>query len=122
MFPVMMLKKPANGGWTLYKSGLQEKQALHDMYKLIGCELVDVRTVEIDGTEFDVWFDEEFLLKNKPVPNLLLPDGTVLCGKVLFAKHDADGATVGLTKEDERTIENWLPSRIKALIDWLKKQ
>lgn len=120
MFPVLVLKKPKDCGWMLESAELREGNTLYDMYELIDCRCVDVRTVEINGEEIDVWFDDEFLLRGEhPIPNLMLPNHELLCGNVLFAKHDDEGATVGLTKKDMDDIAKWLPSRIKALGKWL---
>ncbi len=51
------------------------------------------------------WFDDEFLLQERPVATLILgnlkPDEFVpLCGNLLFARHDEEGNTVGLNRKD----------------------
>lgn len=76
---------------------IDKENSLEDMRKLIGCSWVGVSTVEIDGTEFDVWYDDEFLLTNEPkIPTLLLPPHDILiCGNCLFAKCDDEGGQSG---------------------------
>jgi len=44
---------------------------LQDLYKVLNCELVTCTEIEVNGKLFDVWSDDEALLKDKPAPNSL---------------------------------------------------
>lgn len=83
-----------------------EKIDLETMYRLIGCDTVDVvsMTDEKTGTSVDIWYDEEFLLRNKPEkPNLLLPEWrNGIRGNILFCAVNKKGESVGLTKKEKR--------------------
>ena len=85
---------------------IDQENSLEDMRKLIDCEWVGVSTVELDGTTFDVWYDDEFLLTNKPkIPTMLLPPHDILiCGNCLFAKADEEGSTIGLSEKEIETV------------------
>ena len=57
----------------------------------------------------DCFVDEEGLLKRLPVnARLLAMDPTPFVGNAVFAAHDADGETVGLTSNDAKVIANLL--------------
>jgi len=83
---------------------------LQQMYKYLNCNMVDICEFNYKGVNFDVWFDEEFLLGNKiPVVTLILgelkPDRfTILCGNLLFAKRDEDGKMLGLSQNDIKLL------------------
>lgn len=84
---------------------INENDTLHEMYRLLHCDLVDVRPFEVDGVEYDLWFDEEFLLKEKPVCTFVLGElkkgyCTPICGSWMIAKRDDEGRTIGLTDSE----------------------
>lgn len=81
------------------------------MYRNIGCRTVTVRTVLLDGREYDLWCDDEALLTNDPVlnhratsvqaENAFNPsEWEYLFGHVLVARSDDDGNTVALDDTD----------------------
>ena len=100
-------------------------ERLYEMYKLLDCEFVDYREFEVNGEYFDVWFDEEFLLRDKPpVATMFLgdlrPDSfIVLCGNLLFSKSNDEGESVTLTKRDMRKIMGFFDeSQLKLMMDF----
>ena len=44
--------------------------------------------IEVNGKHFDVWSDDDALLKSNPVPNLYIDDDTVIFGNLLISKSD----------------------------------
>ena len=42
---------------------------LKDLYKILNCDLVTCTEIEVNGELFDVYSDDEALLKESPVPN-----------------------------------------------------
>ena len=105
---------------------LKMENTLHKLYETLGCEMVEVVTVNIDGKEYDIWCDEEALCKC-PIPEPVLPlddDPTsknfrVLFGPVLFANCNEDGEMASLSEEDEEAIRNWVKAKIYVLRKWL---
>lgn len=108
---------------TMTINELEPDKTLEGMYKIIGCRCVDVREVEIDGTVFDVWFDDEFLLSGEPqIPSLLLPYETVICGTVLFAKSNEDGETIGLNNDEIIKAADFANKSMIDAIRYVQKQ
>ena len=87
------------------------ENSLESFYKIIDCDLIDIVEFEVGGKFYDVICDEEFLLKDKPVPTLFINSETVLCGNLIFTTCDEDGKTQGLTDAD-----------IKILMEYILKQ
>ena len=87
---------------------------LHDAYDIIKCRLVDCRCFEYKGTKYDVWFDDEFLLKGEIIyPTLILgdlkPDAfDLICDNFIIAKCDEEGETIGITKEEANDLAAFL--------------
>ena len=73
---------------------------LKDLYKILNCELVTCTEIEVNGQLFDVYSDDEALLKDKPAPNLYIDDDLIIFGSVAFAKADEEGKLVGLSHDD----------------------
>ncbi|WP_027406142.1 hypothetical protein [Anaerovibrio sp. RM50] len=107
---------------------IDEEDSLHEMYRVLHCELVDVQSFDIDGVEYDIWFDEEFLLKGEPLACTFvlgeLKKGRCIpiCGSWMIAKHDEEGRTIGLTDEDIDKLWTYTDENsIKASIACAKK-
>lgn len=87
------------------------ENGLESFYKIIDCDLIEIVQIEVEGKFYDVICDEEFLLKEKPVPTLFIDNENVLCGNLIFTTCDEDGKTQGLTDTD-----------IKILMEYILKQ
>ncbi|MBR6014165.1 MAG: hypothetical protein IK062_10370 [Selenomonadaceae bacterium] len=75
---------------------LDSENTLKSMYKILNCALVTCTEIEVAGKLFDVWSDDEALLKDNPIPNLYVNDDLIIFGNVLFAKSGKNGETLGL--------------------------
>ena len=60
---------------------------LKDLYRILNCSLVTCTEIEVDGKLFDVYSDDEALLKDKPAPNLYIDDDLIIFGSVLVKKN-----------------------------------
>ena len=58
-------------GDTTFKEGMKTDEKLHALYAVIGCNMVEVAYIEVNGKEYTVFFDEEGKL-GKWVPTLPL--------------------------------------------------
>ena len=71
------------------------------------------RAMELIGC-FDAWFDEEFLFSGKPlVPTLLLGElkkdaFDLICGSIIIAHSDEEGATCGITIEEANELASFM--------------
>ena len=95
---------------------------LHDLYKVLNCELVTCTEIEVNGKLFDVWSDDEALLKEKPAPNLYIDDNLIIFGSVAFAKSDEEGKVVGLSRDDVHLLWDFALYQFPKLLNFLKRQ
>ena len=95
---------------------------LNDLYKILNCELVTCVEIEVGGKFFDVWADDEALLKDKPVPNLYVDDELIFFGSVAFAKTDEDGELVGLDSDEIHLLWDFAIAQFPKLLNFLARQ
>ncbi|MBR0061741.1 MAG: hypothetical protein IJP68_09725, partial [Selenomonadaceae bacterium] len=95
---------------------------LHDLYKILNCDLVTCVEIEVGGKFFDVWADDEALLKDKPVPNLYIDDELIIFGSVAFAKTDEDGEMVGLDSDEIHLLWDFAIAQFPKLLNFLAQQ
>ena len=95
---------------------------LHDLYRILNCELVTCTKIEINGKFFDVWSDDEALLKSNPVPNLYIDDDLIIFGSVAFAKSDDEGQLIGLERDDVHLLWNFAQAQFPKLLDFIARQ
>ena len=95
---------------------------LHDLYRILNCQLVTCTEIDVDGKLFDVWSDDEALLKSNPVPNLYIDDDLIIFGSVAFAKSDDEGKLVGLERDDLHLLWNFAQIQFPKLLDFIARQ
>ena len=95
---------------------------LKDLYKILNCQLVTCTKIEINGKLFDVYSDDEALLKDKPAPNLYIDDDLIIFGSIAFAKADDEGKLVGLSHEDVQLLWHFTCLQFPKLLKFLKNQ
>ena len=101
---------------------ISPNNVLQDLYKILNCQLVTCTEIEVNGNLFDVWSDDEALLKNKPVPNLYIDDDLIIFGSVAFAQSDEDGNLVGINRSDVPLLFDFAQNQFIKLLLFLKKQ
>ena len=95
---------------------------LQDLYKVLNCELVTCTKIEVDGKRFDVYSDDEALLKDKPAPNLYIDDDLIIFGSVALAKTDDDGNLAGLSRDDVHLLWHFAIVQFAKLLMFLKNR
>ena len=95
---------------------------LQDLYKILKCELVTCTQIEVSGKLFDVWSDDEALLKTNPVPNLYIEDELIIFGSVAFAKSDEEGKLVGLNHAEVELLWDFALRQFPKLLKFLGRQ
>ena len=95
---------------------------LKDLYRILNCELVTCTEIEVNDKFFDVWSDDEALLKDKPMPNLYIDDDLIIFGSVAFAKADDEGKLVGLSRDDVHLLLHFALVQFDKLLNFLKKR
>ena len=100
---------------------IDSSKTLSELYKIIGCDLVEVVQVEVGGKFFDVYCDEEFLLNNNPVSTLFLSDEQILCGNLVFTTCDEEGKLGSVTENDIDKLINFILVQAVKLRIYLAK-
>ena len=95
---------------------------LKDLYKILNCQLVTCTEIEVNGKLFDVWSDDEALLKDRPAPNLYIDDDLIIFGSVAFAKADDDGNLAGLSRDDVHLLWDFATVQFDKLLNFLKNR
>ena len=107
---------------TLVKTvEINDDDHLNEYYHYINCRCIDMQEITINDHYYDIIFDDEFLLMEKPLPTLYVNEHTVIFNNVLFARHDGYGNTIGLDDDDIQRICDWLEGNEKRLRQWLFK-
>ena len=91
-------------------------EALHGILK---CEYVNCADFEIDDEVFNVWFDDNFLEKPKPIPTFYLDEYQIIYNNLVFTKTDDEGNTLGLTAEEMSKVWIFYLRHFHLLIKYL---
>ena len=95
---------------------------LKDLYRILNCELVTCTEIEVNGKLFDVWSDDEALLKDRPAPNLYIDDDLIIFGSVAFATADDEGNLAGLSSDDVHLLWHFAIVQFDKLLKFLKNR
>ena len=95
---------------------------LKDLYKILNCDIVTCTEIEVNGELFDVYSDDEALLKESPVPNLYIDNDLIIFGSVAFAKADEEGKLVGLASEEIHLLWDFYLMQFDKLLHFIKNQ
>ena len=98
---------------------IDSENTLADMYKIIGCDLVTCTGIQINGQYFDVWSDDEALLKDNSFPSLYVNDDLVIFGNIIFSKCDDEGKTIGLDNGELQILYRFVKNQFSKLLHWL---
>jgi len=79
-------------------------ESYKSLYPVINCELFDIPTRYIKGKPFDIYLDDEGLLKGKPIVAASNDGLEVLVGNLFFCKHNDDGGIESLSDEEVALI------------------
>lgn len=99
---------------------IRPDNTLQDLYRYIDCELVDVVTVNIEGTDIDLWVDDEGLYDQSKGFSLKIgepenPDFKLLAGPVVFTSCNSEGETTGLTTEEINKVKRFIQKNLLPL-------
>lgn len=95
---------------------------LQDLYRILNCDMVTCTKITINGKLFDLYSDDEALLKDKPAPNLYIDDDLIIFGSVAFAKADEEGKLVGLSREEVYLLWDFAIVQFDKLLNFLKNR
>lgn len=92
---------------------------LQELYRILKCELVTCTQIEVSGKLFDVWSDDEALLKANPIPNLYITDELIIFGSVALAKSDEEGKVEGLNHAEIQLLWDFALNQFPKLLNFL---
>ncbi len=92
---------------------------LQELYRILKCELVTCTQIEVSGKLFDVWSDDEALLKANPIPNLYIADELIIFGSVALAKSDEEGKVEGLNHAEIHLLWDFALNQFPKLLNFL---
>lgn len=93
----------------IYEDRIQEVECneLDDYYKYLRCDCFDIARRKLDNKYFDIFVDDEGLLKDDPIVSAItIKREPMLVGNLIFANHDGQGNTVSLSDEDIKLIKS----------------
>lgn len=74
---------------------------LQDYYDNLKCDCFDIAVRNIGGRYFDIFCDDVGLFVEHPIPSAVDDEfNPVLVGNLIFAHHDREGNTTGLSDDD----------------------
>lgn len=107
----VILLSPEIDGNTLHSVATAEvcdgdTLKLERCYALLDCDLIDIHVISELEDELLLIFDDEFLLKHPPVPNVLASqlDQQVICGSALLCRSGADGSCLPFSAAEANLI------------------
>lgn len=75
--------------------------SLKSIYKILNCSLFDIATRKIGDKYFDIYCDDEGLLKCSPVVSAMSANHEpMLVGNLFIVNHDDEGEMTSLTDEE----------------------
>lgn len=91
-------------------TGLQEVEVnpsnLSEFYTRLKCDVFDITRRKIGGKAFDIFCDDIGLFADNPIPSALnIKMKPELVGNLIFANHDSEGNTTGLSDDDIERIK-----------------
>lgn len=100
---------------------INDDDHLKSYYDYLNCRCIDMMEITVNGHYYDIIFDDEYMMAQRPLPTLYVNDHTVIFGNVLFAKSDAYGNTIKLDDDDVERICDWLGGNKDKIKKWIKK-
>lgn len=100
---------------------LDNKEKLQFYYNNIHCNYIDMLSIKINNTCYDIIFDDEGKLNSNKITSLaFIHDNKIIdfiVGDILFCKSNEDGETIGLKDIDIKNIIEYLTT-CKQILDF----
>lgn len=89
-------------------------------YDMLNCDMIDITTINVNGVEYDIIHDDEFLLKRPLVPTLYVNNELIIFGTFLISRANEDGEEIGLTHKEIDSFLEYMYRQQKPLKEWIK--
>ncbi len=102
------------------------ERLLDKLYAFLDCSSVECVQFEADGHVYDVWCDEEFLLKDWPVASLIIGEPRkdeciIICNSYMVLKSNDEGETVSLTPADIRRVWKYIDYNLTVVFSQARR-
>lgn len=90
---------------------VDKANGIQDYYDLLNCSLFDIACRKIGENYYDIYCDDEGLLKCNPIVSAVSSDGEpMLVGNLFVAKTNDEGETISLNEDElSEVLENVTP-------------
>lgn len=100
MGKIKVLALDVQDGKGLYETEI-DNHDLDAVYAILKCDTFDIATRKIGGRYYDIFCDDEGLLKEEQIISAIEKGLTpMLVGNLMIANHDGAGETTGLSDAD----------------------
>lgn len=89
-------------------------------YDMLDCDMIDITTINVNGVEYDIIHDDEFLLKRPLVPTLYVNNELIIFGAFLISRANEDGEEIGLTHKEIDNFLEYMYRQQRPLKEWIK--
>lgn len=89
-------------------------------YEMLNCDMIDITTINVNGVEYDIIHDDEFLLKRPLVPTLYVNNELIIFGAFLISRANEDGEEIGLTHKEIDSFLEYMYRQQRPLKEWIK--
>lgn len=89
-------------------------------YEMLNCDMIDITTINVNGVEYDIIHDDEFLLKRPLVPTLYVNNELIIFGAFLISRANEDGEEIGLTHKEIDNFLEYMYRQQRPLKEWIK--
>ena len=80
--------------------------SLSSYYQILGCDTFDITSRRIGENYYDIYCDDEGLLKSNPIVSAISSDRQpMLVGNLFVTKTNDEGETISLTDEEIAIVE-----------------
>lgn len=95
-----------SSGVPVVKDGTFDRNNFKSLYSLLNCTTFTIVSRKIGKKVFDIYLDDEGLLKEDSIPSAMSIDNQeLLVGNLLIIKHDDNGEVVSLDKDDMKFVK-----------------
>ncbi len=101
---------------------IDDTDKLDEYYRYLGCQCIDMATIDVGGHAYDVICDDEALLRQPLIPSLYISEEQVFFGSLAFVKDDEEGESVGLDREDLIRLLDFIERQQPSLYRWTSEQ
>ena len=86
---------------------VKPKDTLKTLYKVLDCDLITITSRKINGKYYDIYCDDEGLLKPNPIPAIIMMDNKeldLIVGNCFICSANEEGETISISELEVTSI------------------